>query len=1021
MRKTLAFSFLALSSSLFNLCNAQQKSPVNSGTFDVMQARWLGPGTMSGRISAIAGNPADGKTLYVGCAGGGIWKTTNAGASFKSIFDKYVQSIGAIALDPNDANTVYVGTGESNMRNTVSYGNGIYKSTDGGDNWTKIGLDSSEHISKILINPNNTQIIYVAVPGALWSDSKVRGLYKSTDGGTSWNKILYTDERTGCADVVMNPQNPDELLVTMWEFRRKPYAFSSGGKGSAMYKSKDGGKTWTKITKGLPEGDLGRMALALSPSNPKHILAIIEAKATGLYVSMDGGESWSKQASTLNVEARPFYFSTLAFDPKDDKRVYRPAYQLSVSDDGGFSFTDASDEGGWVHSDHHAIWINPLYTNQVWLGTDGGVFLSNDRGLTFTFIQNLPVGQFYHVQYDMKDPYNVYGGLQDNGSWMGPSQYFGGVSNGKWRPLFGGDGFWVQPDPTDSNTVYAEAQGGEAGRIDLTTGLDVSIQPLKSKNENKKFRWNWNSPIYIGAANPHNLYMSCQYLFKSTNQGKTWSRISPDLTTDNPNKEKQEESGGLSADNTSAENHCTIFSVAESPLDANYVFVGTDDGNLQITTDGGSTWTKVSDNIWKCGIPTGTWVSSIEPSKFDKNTIYASFDNHGYGDFNTYAAKSTDLGKTCTRINSTEFTGFAHKIKEDLKNKNLLFLGTERGLFCSINAGADWFRMKNHIPDYCPVRDMQIHPRTNDLILATYGRGIMIVDDITPIRNMSEQVAAKDVYLYPIDKMELSYGKYQGGFPEHDGWVSGNSDDIPPIQYYLKKRVMTGDVTVKFYDASGALLKEIPATKRKGLNKVYWDMRITGPKTASGGTKMDQGGFIAPMVLPGIYTMKLCVGDSTYTEKINVVAPKNGKMTDAERLSQYTAAKKCMEMHEALAVTVDSVNTAIGVMKTILDNTSKPDKKMVAFYDTLKAFKSTLLASTQTSIFADEERLREKITRVYGAICGQEAAPSNLQLENVEDLTDQVAKAQQKEKVLIKEYNTKWKNQKKLLQPNEMK
>jgi len=1016
MKKKFAFSFFILSASFLSICHAQQTNPVNSGTFDVMQARWLGPGTMSGRITTIEGCSKDGKTIYVGSAGGGVWKTTNAGASFKSVFDKYCQSIGVIAMDPNDINTVYVGTGESNMRNTVSYGNGLYKTTDGGDNWTKIGLDSTEHISKIIINPANTNIIYVAAPGPLWSDSKNRGLYKSTDGGNTWQKVLYTDEKTGCADIVMNPQNPDELLATMWEFRRKPYAFSSGGKGSAIYKSMDGGKTWTKITKGLPDGTLGRIALALSPSNPKHILAIVEAKETKLYASTDGGESWSKLASTQNVEARPFYFSTLAFDPKDDKRVYRPAFELSISDDGGYSFTDASNEGGWVHSDHHAIWVNPLYTNQVWIGTDGGVFLSNDRGLTFTFIQNIPVGQFYHVQYDMKEPYNVYGGLQDNGTWMGPSQYYGGISNGRWRALYGGDGFWAQPDPIDSNSMYAEAQGGEAGRVDLATGLTVSIQPSQTKNDDK-LRWNWNSPIYIGAANPHDLYMSAQYLYKSTNQGRDWTRISPDLTTNDKNKEKQEESGGLSADNTSAENHCTIFTVAESPLDANYIFAGTDDGNLQITTDGGKTWTNVSSGIKLCGIPAQTWVSSVEPSRFDKNILYATFDNHMYGDFNTYLAKSTDLGKTWTRINSTEFTGFAHKIKVDLKNQNLLFLGTERGLFCSINGGADWFRMKNHIPDYCPVRDIQIHPRTNDLILGTYGRGIMIVDDITPMRNMTQQVATKNVYLYPIDKMELNYGKYEGGFPEHDGWVCYNSDEIPPIQYYLKKRIMTGDVSIKIFDAEGKMLKDIPATKRKGLNKVYWDLRGKGPKTATGGTKSDPGSFIGAMVLPGVYTIKLYVGDSTYSENINVVPNHNGKMTDDDRNAQYAAAQKCMQLHEALASVADSINATIDAVNTMI-SIDKSNKKLQVFADTLKAFKGRLMATKQTSIFADEERLREKITKVYGAVCYQEARPTNLQMENIQLLTSDVDKAQVKTKEVMLEYNKKWKTKKVIpLQP----
>jgi len=1015
----LSFSLLVFSFSL----SAQQ---INSYTFSVMEARWLGPGTMSGRITAIEGFNKDAKTIYVGTAGGGVWKTTNAGASFKPIFDKYCLSIGALAVDQTDINTVYVGTGESNMRNSVSYGDGLYKTTDGGDNWQKIGLDSTEHISKIVIDPANHNIIYVAAPGPLWSDSKSRGLYKSTDGGQTWDKILYISDKAGCADVLIDPNNSDILIATTWEFRRFPYAFNSGGPGSAMWKSTDGGNHWRKIpnkqfayevstetdakgiTKKKIDSTLGRIAVTMSPSNTSHLLAIVEAKETKLFVSNDGGETWSKEASTQNVEARPFYFSCLAFDPKDDKRVYRPAFGLSVSDDGGRSFTDASNEGGWVHSDHHAIWINPNYTSQVWLGTDGGVFLSNDRGITWTFIANLPVGQFYHVQYDTKTPYNVYGGLQDNGTWVGPSQWFGGISNGNWRALYGGDGFWVQPDPTDSfRSVYAEAQGGEAGRVDTKTGLSINMAPTQTDKEDK-LRWNWNSPIYLGAANPHNLYMSCQYLYKSTNQGQTWARISPDLTTNDKSKQKQEESGGLSADNTAAENYCTIFTVAESPLDENTIFAGTDDGNIQITTDAGKTWTNVAENIWKSGIPKHAWVSSIEPSRFDKKTLYATFENHMFGDFNTYLAKSTDLGKTWTRIKSTEFTGFAHKIREDLVNKNLMFLGTERGLFATVDGGASWFRMKDHIPDYALVRDIQIQPKTNDLILATHGRGIMIVDDITPIRNMSGDIASKDVYMFPMKPVKLTFGNYQGGFPEHDGWVAGNSDDIPPIQYYLKSRVMSSDVTVKIFDAAGNLVKEIPGEKRKGLNKVYWDLRMTPPKTASGGSKVDFGGFIAPMVLPGTYTAKLYIGDKEYDEPITVIADPADKMSDADRQAQFDAGVKCMKMHEELSKLVDHLNIVIDSVKQYCDN-NKGNKKAAAFMDSLKAFKGTLMAVKQTSIFADEERLREKITKVYSAVTQQDAPPTNLQLENVSLLKTDLGKADDKDKQLMDEYTNKWK------------
>jgi hypothetical protein len=563
----------------------------------------------------------------------------------------------------------------------------------------------------------------------------------------------------------------------------------------------------------------------------------------------------------------------------------------------------------------------------------------------------------------------------------------------------------------DSNTVYAESQGGEAGRIDLRTGLSVSIQPVLTKNENEdKLRWNWNSPIYIGTANPHNLYMGAQYLYKSIDQGRNWSRISPDLTTNDKKKQKQEESGGLSADNTSAENHCTIFTIAESPLDENLIFTGADDGNLQISANGGKTWNNVAAAYHNCGIPAQTWVSSIEPSRFDKNVVYATFDNHNYGDFNTYLAKSSDMGKTWTMLKSDEFSGFAHKIKEDLINKNLLFLGTERGLFCSIDGGATWFRMKNHIPDYCMVRDIKIHPRTNDLILATHGRGIIIVDDITPIREMSQEVAQKGLYFYPMKPIKLCYGKYENGFPEHDGWACDNAPDIPPLQFYSKKRILSSDVSLKIYDMQGNMLRDIPGTKRKGLNKIEWDLRITAPKTAGGGSKPDYGGFIAPMVLPGDYIAKLNVGDSIYSQTIKITPNDNGKMTLEDRQVQYDEAKRCMQMHTDLTALADELNPLISkVEESYIKN--KQNKKMKVFLDSLKAFKGTLMATKQTSIFADEERLREKITKVYGAVCYQEARPTNLQLENIDLLKNDLIKAQTKEKVLKEQYDSKWKNQ----------
>lgn len=1008
MKKLFLFAVLSVCSSWLI---AQTK--INSYTFGVMEARSLGPGTMSGRITAIEGVNNDNKTIFVGSAGGGIWKSTNAGASWKSMFDKYCQSIGALAIDQSHPDTVYVGTGESNMRNTVSIGNGLYKTTDGGDNWVKIGLDSTEHIAKIVVNPKNQNIVYVAAPGPLWSDSKHRGLYKTTDGGKTWDKILYINEKAGCADVAVDPNNPDVVYATTWEFRRTPYSFNSGGKGSSIYKSMDGGKTWKELTKGLPAKPFGRVALALSPSNPKKLLAIVEAKETGLYISEDGGENWKSQSATMNVVSRPFYFSTLQFDPKDPNRVYRPAFGFSYSSDGGYSFSDASYEGGWLHSDMHALWINPNYTNQMYVGTDGGVYYSLDRGATWFFVRNLPVGQFYHIAADHQSPYHIYGGLQDNGTWTAPSAAPGGVGNGNWMNIYGGDGFWAQPDPNDSNIAYAEYQGGHMGRVNLTTLKSEDIQPQQTVKE-EKLRWNWNTPIVTGILNKQYLYTGAQYLYRSKDQGKSWERISPDLTTNDKKKQQQEESGGLSADNTSAENHCTIFTITESPIDNKMIWVGTDDGNLQRSTDGGVTWTNLAKNYAAAGIPAQTWVSSIEPSVFDKNVVFATFDNHMYGDFKTYLAKSTDMGNTWQRINSDEFTGFAHKIRQDIKNKDLLFLGTEMGLFSSVDGGQNWFRMKNNIPDYAMVRDIQIQPETNDLIIATHGRGIYILDDITPIREFTNSIANTPVYVFPNKPIKITNGKFgNGGFPANGGWTEGNPDAIQPIEYYLKERLYTGDAKLEVYDEKGKLIQSMPATKRKGLNKVYWNLRYTPPKVAQGGSKPDYSGFTAPHVLPGKYKVKLKIGDKEYDSDIELVHDAdNTSFTEADEKMTHKTAMQLYDLHEELFRLVDKINKE---QKMIKDNenlmkTNKSKKLLTDYYNKLEALRSTLLATKSKSIFADEEKLREQISEMYGTICYQEAKPTNLQLARVSQLVTEVKKSEDAYTGIDKKYAEEVKN-----------
>lgn len=963
------------------------QSQVNSSTFGTLEARWLGPGTMSGRITSIQGVNKEPKTIYVGTAGGGIWKSTSAGAGFKPIFDKYTQSIGDIAIDQNNPKTIYVGTGESNMRNSVSYGDGMYKSTDGGDNWVKIGLDSTEHIAKIAIHPTNGNILYVAAPGPLFKDSPHRGLYKTEDGGKTWTKALYISEKAGAADVSIDPSNPNIVYATTWEFRRMPYSFNSGGPGGGIWKSTDGGKNWSRIQNGLPQGLVGRVALALAPSAPKNLVAIAEldSNKTGLYISDNGGESWKSQSASLNVVSRPFYFSCIVIDPKEAKRVYRPAYSFSYSDDGGYSFASAGGDGVVPHADHHALWINPNNTNELWLGTDGGVYLSLDRGANWSYKHNIPVGQFYHATTDQATPYRIYGGLQDNGSWVAPSAAPGGVNNSVWQDIYGGDGFWVVPDGKDPKICYAEYQGGNMARVTINNGKSVSIQPKQAIGEDK-LRWNWNTPLHVGSVSKA-LYTGAQYLYKSTDQGRNWTRISGDLTTNDKKKQQQEGSGGLSADNTSAENHCTIFTISESPLDGNIVWAGTDDGNLQVTTDGGKTWTNVSANVAKAGVPAQTWVSSIEPGRHNKQVVYATFDNHMYGDNNTYVAKSDDLGNTWVVLKGGEaLEGYAHKIREDRLNKDLLFLGTERGLYCTLNGGKEWFRMKNNMPWYALVRDIDIQMNTHDLVLGTHGRGIIVVDDISPIRRMTPETAAKDIVLFPPGTVKMTAGQFGGsGFPIQGGWNGGNPPSIPAIEYYLKDRVSSGEVKVEILDNSGKLVQSIPGTKRKGINRLYWNQRMKPPKTAEGGVKLDFASFLAPAVMPGTYTAKLIVGTKEYSQPITLVHDDKSGMSLEERKAQFEASMKIYNMQEELAALVDTLaKTQASLKKLTETSTSKKEKQSAqSLFDQMEKLRGELMATKNKSQFADEKRFKENLGELYSAIAGNEQAPSNLQLQGL--------------------------------------
>jgi photosystem II stability/assembly factor-like uncharacterized protein len=720
-----------------------QTSPLNI-SFGNMRARSIGPAVMSGRISAIDGVNSNPKILYIGSASGGVWKSISAGSSFSPVFDEHTQSIGAVAIDQRHPDTVWVGTGEPWVRNSVSVGTGIYVTLNGSKTWQFKGLPESERIARIIVHPGNSAVLYVAVQGHLWNSNSERGVYKTSDFGKTWEKILYVDENTGAADISMDPRNPDVLYASMWEHRRYPDFFNSGGKGSGLFKTMDGGKTWNPIgaEAGLPNGTFGRIAVNVAPSNPNVVYATIEAEKKedkGLYKSTDAGQSWKKINSDFNTIVRPFYFSRMVVDPTNENKIFKCGLNLTISEDGGVTFRTVS---SGVHSDMHDVWVNPQNPNNIVLGTDGGGYRSLDGGYEFEMFMDLPLSQFYHVSVDDEVPYNVYGGLQDNGSWYGPSSETGGVGNEDWFPSNFGDGFYSFRHPADKDVVYAESQGGNLVRFSKSDGQTKDIKPHHAEGE-PEYRFNWNAPIHVSPNNLERMYFGAQFLFMTEDRGDSWKKISPDLSTNDPQRQRQKQSGGLSIDNSGAENNCTIYAIAESPSDENVIWVGTDDGNVQVTSNGGRDWTNVSANI--SGLPGGLWVSGVEPSRFDKNTCYITIDGHRSGDKKPYIFKTTDLGKTWTSMVTPEVEGYAHVLKEDFENRNLLFLGTEFGLFITLDGGISWKRFSENLPKV-GVFSLAIHPREHALVFGTHGRGIYILDDITPLRQIDHQIAAQSLF-----------------------------------------------------------------------------------------------------------------------------------------------------------------------------------------------------------------------------------------------------------------------------------
>ena len=986
---TTRVSGIALLCISLNLFSQEKKEIKLENYFGDLSARQIGPAVMSGRISDMENHPTDPMILYAGSAGGGVWKSNDAGTTFYPIFDDHAQSIGAVELDPNDPdNTIYVGTGEPWPRNSVSIGDGLYKSKDGGNNWKRIGLENSERIANIIVNPENSNEIYVAVLGALWSDSNERGVYKSNDGGETWENILFLNNSTGCADLAMDPSNPKILYASMWEFRRTAWSFNSGGDNSALYKSIDGGENWNKIHNGFPQGKLGRLAIGVSKSNPNTLYTVIESEKNedkGLYKSTDGGENWVQKNNDFGITVRPFYFSRIVVDPKDENIVVKAGLYGSISKDGGETFENL----GNMHADIHDMVFDINNSDIMYVGTDGGVYRSWNKGVTMEIVENLPLSQFYHISVDNEEPYNIYGGLQDNGSWYGPSFAAGGISAKHWNAVGQGDGFRVLRHPS-KNIIYSEMQGAEnVWRYDVDNNLVKTIQPLPVDGY-EEYRFNWNTPIETSKNNSDRLYIGSQYVHRSNDTGNTWEIISPDLTTNDPTKQNQEDSGGLSMDNSGAENHTTIFTITESPINENIIWAGTDDGNIQVTKNGGKSWKNVIGNVF--GVPKNTWVYHIEASVHDENTAYVVFDGHTSGDMKAYAYKTNDLGKTWTNIiPNNDVIGFTRNIQEDYENPNLLFLGTELGLYITINGGDRWSKFTKNVPPVA-VHYIELQSQTNDLVMGTHGRGVIIIDDISPLREINEENLSNKLYFFDRDKFEIQeFGGFSDSFGRETQFFGANPSLSCEIQYLLPKRHTFGKMSMEIQDMDGNKITTLNPGKSKGINTVNWSYNMRTPKIAKAKT-LSFGGFTSPTVPAGDYKVVIKKGRDTFEKVINVAYKNNAGLSDYDRKFQYETVMKLFNMTEELAYMVYVIDELISNENT--------DDQVSSKLNELK--KSLVITTGDNYVGAAKKQLREKMADLYSKVASSYDKPSANELDNLALIEEEMKSANKRYSKIIK-------------------
>lgn len=1022
---------LIISISLFSFALAGQE--INLEHFEAFAPRSIGPAGMSGRVTTIDVVNNQPNRIYIGTASGGVWYSGSGGINWEPLFDDApLQSIGALAINQNNPDEIWVGTGEGNPRNSHNSGAGIFKSIDGGKNWKRMGLENTRTIHRIIVHRDDPDVVYAAALGSAWGPNPERGIYRTEDGGESWEQILFVNDSTGCADLVVDPSNPNKLIAAMWEFGRKPWFFNSGGEGSGLYISFDGGDSWEERTEkdGLPEGELGRMGLAIAPSKPNIVYALIEAKKNGFYKSTDGGFNW-KLVSTENIGNRPFYYADIFADPKNENRVFNLWSYLSRSEDGGKTFERV---GRGTHPDHHSFWVHPDNPDYMMEGNDGGLNISHDGGATWRFVQTLPLAQFYHISYDMDIPYHIAGGMQDNGSWVGPSAVweYGGIQNTDWQEVYFGDGFDVVFRPDNNRYVYAMSQGGNVSYIDRETGKSRFVKPVHPEGE--ELRFNWNAAIAQDPFRDCGLYFGSQYVHKSTDCGLTWAIISPDLTTNDSTKQRQFESGGLTIDDTRAENYTSILAIAPSPVDEEVIWVGTDDGHLQLTQDGGQSWTALSSKLE--GARPGSWIPFVEVSETQAGEAFVIVNDYRRNDWRPMAYHTTDFGKTFTRIvDEKQVEGYTMSILQDPEVPNLLWLGTDYGLYFSMDTGENWQQWDQGFPA-TPVRDLQLHPRDKDLIIGTFGRAAWILDDTRPLQEIAKSngTLLQDTFrTFPVpDAYLANYKSYEGSHFPADGEFSGKNrspdaritiwqkpgdEEAPETKKeetekkdagedQPKRRQLGKKAKIVVLNSAGDTIRRFSEKLEPGMNRFTWDLRAEGVRFPSRRKATEDAdpprGY---RVLPGKYKLVASSGgfsDSTvvtvHTDPRLDIALSDIRAEHAAYEEFYTVVEEATDAFTRLREARKTIKTVNEALTTVADSTLQDIKeKGKALQDSITQLEERyLLPEDFKGIRRSTGLLNSTLYGVYSYLEGTEGAllpMGRLKLDQAKAQTAEVVQA----------------------------